>query len=159
MDELRFWLDTVFAEDHEAADAWVRTRLLELRGKTPLVLVKRGELDRVIEMLATQRGVVQLPRLLREWRELDPSDDPMTPAAWHALLRKLLEANELVLSTPGQKGRPGARGEHTLRRAVPERTAGVGCVRCQRRGGILSSIPRTLMSSSTFGQWSPLARQ
>ena len=53
---------------------------------------------------ADQRGVVQLQRLLREWRDLDPVEEPMAPAAWHALLRKLLEANELVLSTPGQKG-------------------------------------------------------
>jgi len=53
LDELRFWLETVFAEDREAADAWLRTRLLELRGKTPLVMVKRSDLDAVIEMLAT----------------------------------------------------------------------------------------------------------
>lgn len=53
LDELRFWLDTVFAEDSEAAGAWLRTRLIELRGKPPLALVKRGDVERVIEMLAT----------------------------------------------------------------------------------------------------------
>ena len=53
LDELRFWIGTVFEEDEEAANAWLRTRLLELRGKTPLAVVKRGNLDPVIEMLAT----------------------------------------------------------------------------------------------------------
>ncbi len=53
LDELRFWLETVFSGDTEAADGWLRNRLLELRGKTPLFLVKRGDLDRVIELLAT----------------------------------------------------------------------------------------------------------
>jgi len=51
-----------------------------------------------------QRGVVQLERLLREWAELDLADVPLDPAGWYALLRRLLEGNELVLSTPAQKG-------------------------------------------------------
>ena len=53
---------------------------------------------------ADQRGIHLLERLLGEWRGLEHADDPLEPAAWHALLRKLLQANELVLSTPGQKG-------------------------------------------------------
>ena len=51
-----------------------------------------------------QRGIINLERLLLEWRDLDHADDPLEPAAWHALLKKLLQANELVLSTPGQNG-------------------------------------------------------
>jgi hypothetical protein len=51
-----------------------------------------------------QRGVIQLERLLAEWRQLDLGHEPLDPAAWYALLRQLLEGNELVLSTPGQKG-------------------------------------------------------
>jgi RecB family exonuclease len=51
-----------------------------------------------------QRGVIQLERLLAEWQQLDLGDEPLDPAGWYALLRQLLEGNELVLSTPGQKG-------------------------------------------------------
>src|SRR5690606_41378758 len=51
-----------------------------------------------------QRGLRQLQRLLREWAELDLSDDAMAPADWHHLLQRLLEAHELAPSTPGQKG-------------------------------------------------------
>ena len=51
-----------------------------------------------------QRGILLLERLLHEWQGLDHSSEPMTARAWHGLLRKLLEANELVLSTPAQKG-------------------------------------------------------
>ncbi len=51
-----------------------------------------------------QRGLRQLERLLREWSELELSPEPLTTEEWYRLLQRLLEANELALSTPGQKG-------------------------------------------------------
>lgn len=51
-----------------------------------------------------QRGLRQLQRLLREWAELDLPEDAMSPSEWHHVLQRLLEAHELALSTPDQKG-------------------------------------------------------
>lgn len=51
-----------------------------------------------------QRGLRQMERLLKEWSELDLPPDPLTAEEWYRLLQRLLEANELALSTPGQKG-------------------------------------------------------
>jgi hypothetical protein len=36
LDELRFWLETGFEGDWERARQWLNTRLLDLRGKTPM---------------------------------------------------------------------------------------------------------------------------
>jgi RecB family exonuclease len=51
-----------------------------------------------------QRGVEHVVRLLREWRELVHSAEPLAPADWYERLRRLLEANELALSTPLKEG-------------------------------------------------------
>lgn len=53
LDELRFWLDEVFGEDRDERDRWLRTRLVDLQGKTPLEVLLSGEIERVIELLAT----------------------------------------------------------------------------------------------------------
>lgn len=53
LDELRFWLQEVFGEDRAAADRWLRTRLRDLDGKTPLEMILAREAERVIELLAT----------------------------------------------------------------------------------------------------------
>ncbi|HET9983263.1 MAG TPA: antitoxin Xre/MbcA/ParS toxin-binding domain-containing protein [Longimicrobiales bacterium] len=52
-DELRFWLRTVFAGDEAAAREWLHTRLLDLRGKTPMHAIKAGQLAKISEFLAT----------------------------------------------------------------------------------------------------------
>ena len=51
-----------------------------------------------------QRGVEHVERLLREWKDLVRSGEPLEPAAWYERLRRLLEANELALSTPLKEG-------------------------------------------------------
>ena len=51
-----------------------------------------------------QRGVEHVERLLREWKDLVRSDEPLEPAEWYERLRRLLEANELALSTPLKEG-------------------------------------------------------
>lgn len=53
LDELRFWLNTVFEDDDAAAEQWLRTRLLDLRGKTPLHAIKAGRMGQIAEFLAT----------------------------------------------------------------------------------------------------------
>lgn len=56
-----------------------------------------------------QRGVVRLERLLREWQDLlaeglRVGEDPLDAETWHDRVRRLLEANELALSTPRRTG-------------------------------------------------------
>ncbi len=51
-----------------------------------------------------QRGLVQAENLLQEWADLDHPDAALSPADWYALLRRLLEANELSITTPLHKG-------------------------------------------------------
>lgn len=51
-----------------------------------------------------QRGVEHVERLLREWRGLVRSTEPMPVREWYERLRRLLEANELALSTPSKEG-------------------------------------------------------
>jgi transcriptional regulator with XRE-family HTH domain len=53
VDELRFWLATVFGDDTERMHRWLATRLLDLRGRTPLEAIREGETERIIEFLAT----------------------------------------------------------------------------------------------------------
>ena len=53
LDELRFWLQEVFGDDRAAADDWLRTRLRDLDGKTPLESVLSGEVEKVTELLST----------------------------------------------------------------------------------------------------------
>lgn len=51
-----------------------------------------------------QRGVRVLDSLLAEWRGLLSTSTGLTAADWHGRLRRLLEANELALSTPSYHG-------------------------------------------------------
>ncbi len=87
---------------------WIDLTLALLKEDRGVFRLRRRVCDPVEErwevVRSDQRGILLLERLLGEWRGLDHSEDPLRPAAWHALLRKLLQANELVLSTPGQKG-------------------------------------------------------
>ncbi len=94
-------------ESRPEAD-WIDLTMELLREDRGVFRLRRRVCDPVEErwevVRSDQRGILLLERLLREWRDLDHSDDPLSPAGWHALLGKLLQANELVLSTPGQKG-------------------------------------------------------
>lgn len=60
--------------------------------------------DRYDVVRLDQRGVRTLDGLLAEWLELVGSGPPLTAAAWHDRLRRLLEANDLALSTPRHRG-------------------------------------------------------
>ncbi|MDX1579463.1 MAG: PD-(D/E)XK nuclease family protein, partial [Gemmatimonadota bacterium] len=87
---------------------WVDLTLRLLSEDRGLFLLRRrlcnpaGERWDIVRL--DQRGVIQLERLLREWKELELSDNPLEPGEWFALLRRLLEGNELAISTPAQKG-------------------------------------------------------
>ncbi len=87
---------------------WIDLTLTLLREDRGVFRLRRRVCDPAEErwevVRSDQRGILLLERLLREWRDLDHPDDPLSPAGWHALVQKLLQANELVLSTPGQKG-------------------------------------------------------
>ena len=51
-----------------------------------------------------QRGLIQAESLLREWAALDHPDVPLGADEWCVLLQRLLEANELSITTPMHKG-------------------------------------------------------
>ena len=51
-----------------------------------------------------QRGVKRFEALLAEWSAADDLQQTLTPVEWFRSLRALLEGQELVLTTPGQKG-------------------------------------------------------
>lgn len=51
-----------------------------------------------------QRGFRRFETLLREWAAVADDSTAMTGAEWYRLLRRMLEGQELVLSTPSQKG-------------------------------------------------------
>ena len=51
-----------------------------------------------------QRGLRRFETLLHEWQAIADTRDELSGAAWYRLLRRMLEGQELVLSTPGQKG-------------------------------------------------------
>ena len=51
-----------------------------------------------------EQGVKQFEVLLKEWAGLDHSDQRINVSAWHARLQKVLEPEELEISTPSQKG-------------------------------------------------------
>ena len=52
---------------------------------------------------ADQSGTEALRVLLMEWRELKPREGRFGPAEWHARLRRLLESNEIALTTPARR--------------------------------------------------------
>ena len=51
-----------------------------------------------------QQGVMKFETLLKEWAGLDHSARRINVSSWHARLQKVLEPEELELSTPSQKG-------------------------------------------------------
>jgi hypothetical protein len=53
VDELRFWIETVFEGDRDSAHEWLHTRLVDLKGKTPMHTIKAGEVATISEFLAT----------------------------------------------------------------------------------------------------------
>ena len=87
---------------------WIDLTLVLLGAERGVFQLRRRVCDPVEArwevVRADQRAILLLERLLREWRDLDHPADPLPPAGWYPLLQKLLQANELVLSTPGQKG-------------------------------------------------------
>ncbi len=87
----REWIDLTL-------ETLVGTRF-ELRSRLCLPVGDRWDIVRL-----DQRGVEHLVRLLREWRELVRSTEPLSPTDWYERLRRLLEANELALSTPFKEG-------------------------------------------------------
>jgi hypothetical protein len=87
------------AEWLEITRTFLRDGIFNLRRRVCDAIDERWEIVRF-----DQRGIVQLESLLAEWAELDHPDTPVDVADWYALLRRMLEANELVLSTPMQKG-------------------------------------------------------
>jgi hypothetical protein len=60
--------------------------------------------DRWDLVRSDQRGTEALRLLLREWRELRPSEGRVGPAEWNTRLRRLLESNEIALTTPARRG-------------------------------------------------------
>ena len=86
--------------------AWVELTL-ELVQSSPFDLRKRlsdpvGEEWEVVRF--DQRGVRQLERLLAEWAGLADDTTSLDPAAWHRVLKQLLESQTLALTTPLEKG-------------------------------------------------------
>src|SRR5690606_7988577 len=51
-----------------------------------------------------QRGFRRFETLLAEWHAVADDTAAMSGADWYRLLRRMLEGQELVLSTPAQKG-------------------------------------------------------
>jgi hypothetical protein len=60
--------------------------------------------DRFDVVRLDQRGVRALEALLQEWQMLVETAEAFGATEWHTRLRRLLEANELALSTPLQAG-------------------------------------------------------
>jgi len=56
LDEVRFWIETVFERPEYGIDEareWFHTRVRELRGKTPREALLAGKAEQIIEILAT----------------------------------------------------------------------------------------------------------
>jgi RecB family exonuclease len=67
-------------------------------------LVSEPSAERYDLVRADQRGVETLRELLSEWRDLQASADPFGPDEWLARLHRLLESNEIALTTPDLRG-------------------------------------------------------
>ncbi|MBA2670464.1 MAG: DUF2384 domain-containing protein [Gemmatimonadetes bacterium] len=52
MGELRYWLETVFEKDVDAAHSWLTTRLPSLRGQTPISHIRKGRIKEIVGILA-----------------------------------------------------------------------------------------------------------
>ncbi len=77
----------------------LRHGLFELRRRVCEPVAGRWDVVRL-----DQRGLVQTENLLREWATLDHPDTPLGADEWYELLQRLLEANELSITTPMHKG-------------------------------------------------------
>lgn len=102
--------DTLAALEGEGTELeWIEHTLAILRGEF-LDLRRRlchAVSDRWDVVRLDQRGVLALESLLREWGEWPAVRESRTTFGaeeWYARLRRLLEANELALSTPLQQG-------------------------------------------------------
>lgn len=85
----------------ELARTWLRDGVFDLRTR---LCAPVGE-DRWDVVRLDQRGLTQVEHLLAEWADLDlDADTEVPPEEWERLLGRLLEGNEIVLSTPLQKG-------------------------------------------------------
>jgi RecB family exonuclease len=95
----------VFAEPRSERD-WIDVTLDVLGGERFDLRARlcRPVGDRWDIVRLDQRGVEHLVRLLREWRDLVHSTESLAPTDWYERLRRLLEANELALSTPLKQG-------------------------------------------------------
>lgn len=109
LEDFRAFRETVEAagRDHtepawvELTRTWLRDGVFGLRKR---LCCPAGE-DRWDVVRLDQRGLTQVENLLAEWAELDlDADTEVPPEEWERLLRRLLEGNEIVLSTPLQKG-------------------------------------------------------
>lgn len=95
----REWIELTLAllRDEHPAAFHLRRRLCEPAGAD-------GDDERWDTVRLDQRGVRQTEILLREWLDLEHGQEPLAPDAWRQLLGRMLEANELSLTTPVHKG-------------------------------------------------------
>lgn len=84
---------------------WLAGRRLDFRRRLCRPAAERYDIVRL-----DQRGVLRLEEMLREWKALleegvlGGAREPLPVADWHGRLRRLLEANELALTTPLKTG-------------------------------------------------------
>jgi RecB family exonuclease len=105
----RFREDTDILEGEHTELEWIERTLALLRGE-PLDLRRRlcdPVADRWDVVRLDQRGVLAVEGLLLEWGQWPGVRDArgvFDAGEWYVRLRRLLEANELALSTPLQQG-------------------------------------------------------
>ena len=102
----RFAATVAPLSERRSEAAWIQATLDLLRGDS---LRFRRRLcrpvgDRWDVVRLDQRGVLQLEGLLTEWSLYGAREESLGPAEFHGRLRHLLAGNELVLSTPSQRG-------------------------------------------------------
>ena len=102
--ELRALLDPLSGTRSERA--WVElTR--DLLARDPLEIqrsLSRVPHERYDVVRFDQRGFRRFETLLTEWNAVADDTRAMSGAEWYRLLRRMLDGQELVLSTPAQKG-------------------------------------------------------
>ncbi len=74
-------------------------RRFDFRRRLSIAPADRWDLVR-----ADQRGTEALRVLLREWKEFHPGEEEFGAGEWHIRLRRLLESNEIALTTPARRG-------------------------------------------------------
>ncbi|NKB86733.1 MAG: hypothetical protein GKS06_00735 [Acidobacteria bacterium] len=102
-----------FAADRTESD-WISFTLELLRDQHPAAFYLRRRLcdpvgsetdaRRWDTVRLDQRGVRQTEGLLREWLDLDHPREELDVGTWRTLLHRMLEANELSITTPLHKG-------------------------------------------------------